>query len=52
VGAVDLEAGDAAGLRWGGGADGPRGWVEMEKKLGLKGGKKEWIEPRRRMWAG
>jgi hypothetical protein len=31
---------------------GQRGWLEMEKRLGLKGGKKEWIEPRRRMWVG
>jgi hypothetical protein len=30
---------------------GPRGWLEWEKKLGLKVGKKEWIEPKRRMWA-
>jgi hypothetical protein len=28
------------------------GWLEMEKKLGLKGGKKEWIMPRRWMWVG
>jgi hypothetical protein len=25
---------------------GTRDWLEIEKKLGLKVGKKEWIEPR------
>jgi hypothetical protein len=31
---------------------GMRGWLEMEKKLDLNGGKKEWIEPRWQMWVG
>ena len=47
-----LSAGDdAAGLRWVEPV-GTHGWLEREEKLGLKGRKKDWAEPRRRVGAG